>query len=688
MPPGHGLGNFFNEKENIESQLLDSFNQKKLKEGDYSNSTISLKTIFPAAKDNLDNGAKYISSERLSNQTYKVITKLEPIEKAITVELQSDKQYDLNQKIFVAEGNVKLILHEGELRAEKIEFNRELKELIATGNVRFKKGYQYFMSENLRYNFDSKEGELRDVYGILNLNYLANDLTLVKTNISSERINALFEEGEVKDIKLVDGYRTTLGKANSKVNYVTRLDKNTGSINKWRIKSSLILLQPKGWTAKEVSFFNDPLNPSQTRIDAKNVVAIEDENQSTIITATRSTLVLEDFLRIPTGNRTFEKKEKSKWRIGIDNKDRDGLFIARKLETLKLFGAYNLDVEPQYFLQRSLQEKTNSYIAKNASVISDPAPNDYYLSDLFGFDFDLEGEIFNWDMDLSANLSTLNYNRMLDGMRLNGDISKSYKLPLINEVKFNLFSAYRFKAWNGSLGETNIYTANGGYILKEGGWKNGKLNDSYSINIGFANYQAESNSRDYLASHWRTSLYSQYVRKYNLWKGKIYDLEPLTLYRFSPVRLVPELNFISQINSSYFSYDDGNNQLGFGLIAGPEFILGRMQKTMFDYTKLSLLYGIHSKSGSSPFQFDKIVDLKKLTFDLTQQIYGPILFNAKSNLNIDPESDRYGDFYSSSFSLLFQKRAYDVGLFYQPEKGYGGLLFRMNGFDFTGSGKT
>ena len=39
-------------------------------------------------------------------------------------------------------------------------------------------------------------------------------------------------------------------------------------------------------------------------------------------------------------------------------------------------------------------------------------------------------------------------------------------MPILNEVDLNIFTAYRFRAWNGTIGETEIKSAYGGFLNK------------------------------------------------------------------------------------------------------------------------------------------------------------------------------------------------------------------------------
>ncbi|MFL0779854.1 MAG: DUF3769 domain-containing protein, partial [Prochlorococcus sp.] len=93
------------------------------------------------------------------------------------LKLQADRQrYDARQERFIAEGHVKAHLNGGVLQADRIEFDKYFNTLYARGSVRFRKGSQYFQASTLRYSLIQKEGELEDVYGVLDLDTAASEL--------------------------------------------------------------------------------------------------------------------------------------------------------------------------------------------------------------------------------------------------------------------------------------------------------------------------------------------------------------------------------------------------------------------------------------------------------------------------------------------------------------------------------
>ena len=44
-----------------------------------------------------------------------------------------------------------------------------------------------------------------------------------------------------------------------------------------------------------------------------------------------------------------------------------------------------------------------------------------------------------------------------------------------------------------------------------------------------------------------------------------------------------------------------------------------------------------------------------------------------------------GEYYDTKLGLLWQKRAYEFGIYYHPNNEAGGLYFRINGFNFDNS---
>ncbi len=624
----------------------------------------------------------------------------------LELQLQADEQsFDPNRQIFIAKGNVVARLNGAILKAETISFDKAFSSLLATGQVRLIKGSQYFQASSFYYNLINNEGEIKDVYGVLDLQYLGRDARI--SQINNESNDLLIKESPVSQIQLKDGFDfdgkiglpssyandlgdkpKSSGKLSSYIKTINRTDLIQGSINRWRVQASLITIQPQGWQAKKMAFTNDPFTPSQTRIDAEDVIAKEQEDGSSIITSEKSRLIIEESLNIPTGKRRFgEKKKKPLWIFGIDFKDRDGLFVGRKIKPINLGNQYELSIQPQFMLQRAVSGNTKSYIKSGSSFTSEKVHSAATIYDLFGLKANLNGPIKNWDLDLNANISTLNPLRFMDGSRYWGSVKNSYNIGLLKDVETTLFGAYRYKAWNGSLGETDIYKAYGLYFEKKNRWKFSDITNSSRFRIGLGNYEAEKLYTKDLTNLWRTSFYSSLESTYPIWTGQKAKLTKNAAFRYSPEPIIPRLDFKTKVSNAYFLYENGTSQNTLSIRGGPDLTLGNLDRPIFSYTKISIMPGISLKSGSSPFSFDESIDLKTINFDITQQIFGPLILNGGMEYNIDTDSEYYGKMINSKAELIWQRRAYDLAIFYNPYKGMGGVMFRLNGFDFKGTGR-
>ena len=101
--------------------------------------------------------------------------------------IQADRQYtDRKSKATIAEGNFSVRLGSAELRADRIEFDSAYRTLYARGAVRFKRGKQYFQASSFRYNLVQNEGQLNDVYGVIDLEQpLINPITTSRATTPS-----------------------------------------------------------------------------------------------------------------------------------------------------------------------------------------------------------------------------------------------------------------------------------------------------------------------------------------------------------------------------------------------------------------------------------------------------------------------------------------------------------------------
>ena len=444
-----------------------------------------------------------------------------------------------------------------------------------------------------------------------------------------------------------------------------------GTISRWRVQAAKVRITARGWQADRMGFSNDPFTPAQTRIDAEGVLAREQPNGDVLISARRNRLIIDERLPIPVTRRQLIQKEEeveNRWVIGIDNDDRDGLFLGRNLKPVKIGSSTELSLQPQILVQRALDGQADS------------------AADLFGMEADLRGRYGDYRLRADADISSFSGNDFLDSSRYWGTFGRDVNLGALGEIRTELFGAYRYRTWNGSLGETDIQAAYGLLGSKRGEWNQGDTRHRYLIRAAVGDYYADRyNSRKMLRTG-RSSVFASFTSNIPLWRGKTAELTPTEAYRFSPVAIVPGLTLNTNINTTLGIYGQGSHQESLSFSGGPTLTLGTFSKPFLDFTQLTMIGGGTLRNGASPYEFDRIVDFGTLGIGITQQIVGPLLISTGVNLNVDPGSEFYGDVLDSNIELRWQRRSYDVGLYFNPYQGIGGVRFRLNDFSFKGTG--
>ena len=624
--------------------------------------------------------------ENLQRNLYADNSKKSPIEKLKVkpkenifsiLKVFADKQYDFDQNTYLAEGNVKALLNGWILRSDSLSYEKSTGILSADGDIRFSKGGQYFFGKEFQFNLLKKEGIIRDVYGILDIKNILDDLKIDSYSLKIPPENTYNKGENIYD----DGIEFSLGNIRLPKNKITRSEKSIGSINHWRFKSDLININENGWQSNKIKFTNDPLDPHQIAFEGINVIAEEDSEGELLITTSKTNLILENRTKIFIGKRIFRgKKKKRKFGFILDSKDRDGLVLIRRGDTTKINKNIDLELQPQFLISRSILGKTNSYDSgKNnkGKIIQ--------FSDLFGLNLKLNAIYKDWIFDSLNDFSTLNSQRIFSGLRHSSSLRRNLRMPILEDSSFNIFTTYRSRAWNGTIGETEIKSAYGGFLEKTYSFEADEFKNNLNIRLGNAKYEAEELKDNKVISLWRASFFTSLDSEYKLWRSNRQKLEQKREMIFSPVLINPELVLRTNINSGYFKYEDGSDQGFIKISIGPEIRLGRLERNFLDYTKLFIMPGIKVKAGNSPFKFDNAIDLKTLNIGFMQQIYGPIILDINSNLNIDNSSDNFGEYYDTKLGLLYQKRSYEYGIYYHPNNDAGGIFFRLNGFKFGNS---
>ena len=244
----------------------------------------------------------------------------------------------------------------------------------------------------------------------------------------------------------------------------------------------------------------------------------------------------------------------------------------------------------------------------------------------------------------------------------------------------SFYGVYRDRVWNGSLGETEIYRGYGSKLEKKHSWESKGINKTEVLSLGLANLEGEALGSKNLIDSPKGNLFYSLDQNIPLivYEPKSKFIDSSYEYISEPIKKGLSLN--TRVAASYSLYKDGKHQefIGFGF--GPELILGDFKTKTFDYTRISIFPFYKFKNGDSIFKFDQISDKFTLDIDFDQQLLGPIMLKSSGTLNLDSDSNDYGEFINSKISLNWKKRSYEFGIFYQPHNQAGGISFNLFGF--------
>lgn len=464
----------------------------------------------------------------------------------------------------------------------------------------------------------------------------------------------------------------------------------TGTVSRWRLQANRLTVTPKGWQADRAAFTNDPYTPAQSWVDASGVVAHQEANGDLVIQTKSNQLILEDRLPIPLQrNQRFEKDRQveNRWVMAVDSEDRDGFYLGYNLKPLQVGKEGTLNLQPQFMARRALDGTTSSYVLPGQPVGSEPSSQPTRIGDLLGLLAQFDTRVLGLNVEVVGDFSTFDPSNFANGARSWGDISRSFNLPVLGKTTARGFGAYRYRVWNGSLGEQDVYSALGASLEQTRDLPNlGNITNSMFWRAGFGNFQGTEFTSTNLADLWRASVYASVNSQLPLWTGKPLNPGSEQATRFSPTPVVPGLAINTNLNMNLAYYGDGSSQQAFSISGGPTITLGHLQKNAFDYTQFTVTGGGTLRQGVSPFSFDRIVDLSTLGLGLTQQVVGPLMFSGGVGVNVDPSSEFYGDVVDSYVELRWQRRAYELAIYYSPYQGIGGVRVKLNDFNFRGTG--
>ncbi|MBO6971052.1 MAG: DUF3769 domain-containing protein [Prochlorococcus marinus CUG1431] len=574
--------------------------------------------------------------------------------------IKSDRQSELNN-VITAEGNVLVEYREKILKADKLIYDKSTKKISANGNIALITENQIFKASKFEYSFIDEKGYLLDVKGFVNTSALLDDLSSKFKLSDSSKIKSLIELKK------------------KEVSY------SPGKVENWLFFTDEMTIDGERWRSKKAVFSNDLLELKQVKLVINSLEVISEEKKLRF-KSSLNYLIFDETVSIPfwLGERTLTKDEgsikfKNRWDIGYDNLDKDGYFIGRKFNSIDISDDFVLDLEPQFLIQRSLKNYTNSFVENDDSITSEKVKRNVSFEDFIALKSKIKGKINNWDLEVDKNLNSLDFDKFSDAFRLKTKLSKEINF-LGSKWDKSFYGIYRERFWNGSLGEVEIYSGYGSKLQKENTWVVDGIKKTEILSMGLANITAEALNTKYLVTKQKGNFFYALDQKFPLIIKDPGDKSIDISYKYVPEPIIKGLSLNTRLEASYSFYENGDHQKYLGLGLGPELVLGDLKKNIFDYTRISLFPFYRFNSGESVFKFDQNNDKFTLNISFDQQLFGPVVINSAGTLNLTNDSDSYGEFIDSKISVNWKKRSYEFGIFYQPHNQAGGISFKLFGF--------
>ncbi|MDC2975027.1 DUF3769 domain-containing protein, partial [Prochlorococcus sp. AH-736-K09] len=612
------------------------------------------------------------------------------------IEIISDTQYELGNK-FYAEGNVEVFLSNGNLKADKLVYEKEKNNLVLEGNISYLKGNQYVEASYLTYSFDEDDGYINNVYGVLDLITINKDLGFnLEKEIKKE--DKKFDNYKVTDIKYENSANIGLENTfeNGRNINISDLKFEVPQVNKWRFKADKIYLAKDSLFSDRIIFTNDPFNKPQFLLES-NKFKVETLKDKLKFVSKNTWVNLDDKISFPIGRRSILDRDPiTRWGIGSDFDEKDGFYIFRGLNTRRIFNKYDLKITPYFLIQRAIKGDTKSFVATDSSILSNKVTQDISLGDYFALNTLLKGEFKSWMLNINTDLNSLDFDKLPISSRVKVTLDKSFDLNAnvnkkekeninsLNKIDFQIYGAYRQKVLRSFGGDQEIYLGKGFTISNVRSWQK-KSTNNLTFNYDFGEFEAKQKNENNLKTLTRNVFTATYANELPIWKKQNLDNVIDNSYKYSPLVIKQGLSWLSSVKSGAFYYGDGSQQKAVSFTTGPQLILGSFKNMFFDYTNLNVSGNFILKDGESPFAFDDIDKTQRLNLYLEQQLIGPLLLSYEGFLNLDNNSSDYGKLTKNTYALNIKRRAYSVGAFYKESSKAFGIQFMINNFNYSGS---
>ena len=646
-------------------------------------------------------------------------------------DILSDRQYEI-ENTYYAEDNVNVLLNNGNLQADIISYDRENRVFTAKGNLIFKKGSQFFTADIIEYNFQKNTGYIENIYGVLDFLTLEDDFNYQSLSFKDNKktIDNLEVLNLPSEVQLSETNNLKIEFDSEKIKFnnflgFNSLDFDFNTITKWRFKSEKIDLGLNIFKSDLIYFTNDPFNKPQLIVKSKNFVG--DINKEKL-TSKNTTLILDDFFKIPLGKRTIDNDVSTAiWGFGYNDKNYDGLYINRSPISIISKDNFSFNIRPYFLVQRASQQETDVFRGKDTPFYSENIKIKPQSLDNLALKTNLKYDLNDWQLNINSYLRSLNPDRLYDSHSLDAILIKSLyekensqksfyvktkklsniyddlysnqsnltesldKVVDLNQSlkkenrKLEYFDDNVYSKFNSYLGfyalydMDKIHTAYGSKFINNYRLYRTNLQKNYSLIFDLGEYSAKTLNNNNEVDFVRYGLVSSFQHIY-----KIFDLNPSdytynSSFEYTPAPINQGIFLDFKLAYGFYSYGNDESQNTVSFSSGPILEYGELKEKFFDYTSISVISEFITKRGQSPFEFDNFNENSRIIFNFKQQLFGPIIAGYQSWLNINNKSNDYAQL-ESIYSLGIKRRAYEFNFAFRPEDH--AILFDFKLFNF------
>ncbi|MEG4171482.1 MULTISPECIES: DUF3769 domain-containing protein [unclassified Microcoleus] len=599
-----------------------------------------------------------------------------PVTPADTIEVKADSQeFDDKQQIVTAVGNVVVRFRQTVIDADRAIVNLVTRQVVASGNVAYTRGQQVVRGQQMEFNLGLNSGAVEQARGEIFLPAAGSELTpTLPTDISAGTIleqplsDRITSQQPLRGVKSPGAASVTIGGGGQ-----LAAPQVVGAVNRVRFEAERIELLPDGArVATNIRITNDPFSPPEFEYRARKATIRRISPTAEELVTTKPRLVFDNRVKIPVYPRrqVFDSRQQNGpcLTFGYDAGDRGGLYAECGFEVLQN-GPVRLTLTPQIYLQRVVEKHGGNPFS----------PDSYGLKARLGASLGprtrLDGSAIFLSLEDFPNLPE---NSFRGNLRLR---------QLIGTHSLAAEYSYRDRLFNGSLGYQTVQSSLGA-VLTSPVIRLGRTGLNLSYQAGYQFINADTDRPDLLEpvrennriDLGRSQVSFALSRGFNLWQGQPLPRTPTQGLKYTRTPVVPFLQLALGLRGVGTYYSSGDRQNSLAGSVGIQGQFGHFSRPFLDYTGFNVTYTQVGRDGISPFLFDRLVDLRVLSFGLVQQVYGGFRVGFQSAINLES-----GEAISTNYTLEYSRRSYAIILRFNPERQVGSLTFRISDFNWNGT---